>query len=173
MPSDTKTDHLSATAVAMIKNEADIIALFASHLLALFDNIIIVDHQSEDGTAEFLQDLRAGVALTQQDGGASGLEGGRFVDASQVSGVDCGGYPEVDLTDGWTWPDDTTEERQVFAEVRSVSVELNTPELGCSEDAMYRGLDGGPLEPFTGAVDTSAYCPIITSQVDTFGSLGG
>lgn len=54
---EDKTGRLSVTAVAMIKNEADIIALFASHLLALFDNIVIVDHQSEDGTAEYLKDL--------------------------------------------------------------------------------------------------------------------
>ena len=43
--------------VAMVKNEADIIQLFASHLLALFDEIVIIDHQSEDGTEVFLADL--------------------------------------------------------------------------------------------------------------------
>lgn len=48
---------LTVAAVAMVKNEADIIKLFASHLLALFDDIVIVDHQSEDGTGEFLKAL--------------------------------------------------------------------------------------------------------------------
>ena len=51
--------RLSVTAVAMVKNEADIIAVFASHLLALFDDIVIVDHQSDDGTWEFLTELAA------------------------------------------------------------------------------------------------------------------
>ena len=46
-------------AVAMVKNEADIIRAFTQHVLALFDELIIVDHGSEDGTAEFLSALAA------------------------------------------------------------------------------------------------------------------
>ena len=46
-----------AAAVAMIKNEADIIAGFAAHVLALFDEVVIVDHGSDDGTSEFLAAL--------------------------------------------------------------------------------------------------------------------
>jgi hypothetical protein len=43
--------------IAMVKNEADIIEAFASHLLALFDVVEIVDHGSKDGTREFLADV--------------------------------------------------------------------------------------------------------------------
>ena len=64
--------------------------------------------------------------------------------------------------------DDTTEERQVFTEVRNVSLELNTPELGCSGDAVYQAEDGSLMEPFAGEIDTSEYCPppIIVSRID-------
>ena len=44
-------------AVAMVRNEADILRSFASHLLALFDDIVIVDHRSDDGSEAFLADL--------------------------------------------------------------------------------------------------------------------
>ena len=50
-----KRPHIAV--VAMVRNEADIIELFTSHLLALFDEIIVVDHQSDDGTAAFLAAL--------------------------------------------------------------------------------------------------------------------
>jgi hypothetical protein len=80
---------------------------------------------------------------------------------------------EVDLSDGWTWPDNTTEERQVFTEVRNVSLELNTAELGCSGDAVYRAVDGDLMEPFAGEIDTSESCTIITSKIDDVGSWGG
>lgn len=50
-----KRPHIAA--VAMVRNEADIIELFTSHVLALFDEIIIVDHQSDDGTVAFLAAL--------------------------------------------------------------------------------------------------------------------
>lgn len=43
--------------VSMVKNEADIIQAFAMHVLALFDDIVFVDHMSDDGTFEFLEDL--------------------------------------------------------------------------------------------------------------------
>ncbi len=48
---------MRTAAVAMVKNEADIIRAFTQHILALFDEVIIVDHGSEDGTAEFLTAL--------------------------------------------------------------------------------------------------------------------
>lgn len=43
--------------LSMVRNEADIIRAFAGHLLALFDEIVFVDHMSTDGTAEFLKSL--------------------------------------------------------------------------------------------------------------------
>lgn len=46
--------------VAMVKNEADIIRSFTAHVLALFDEVVIVDHRSDDGTAEFLAGLASG-----------------------------------------------------------------------------------------------------------------
>lgn len=49
---EEKTPRIAV--VAMVKNEADIIRAFSQHILALFDDIVIVDHGSEDGTAEFL-----------------------------------------------------------------------------------------------------------------------
>ena len=48
--------------VTMVKNEADIIGCFAAHILALFDEIIIVDHGSSDGTSDFLKDMAASYA---------------------------------------------------------------------------------------------------------------
>lgn len=44
-------------AVAMVRNEADVIRSFAAHLLALFDEIVIVDHRSDDGTSAYLEEL--------------------------------------------------------------------------------------------------------------------
>ena len=43
--------------VAMVKNEADIIRTFTRHALELFDDIVIVDHASDDGTSEYLDSL--------------------------------------------------------------------------------------------------------------------
>ena len=40
--------------VVLIKNEIDIIEAFLSHLLALFDVIVIVDHGSQDGTRQVI-----------------------------------------------------------------------------------------------------------------------
>ncbi len=49
--------RMRLAAVSMVRNEADIVELFTSHLLAFFDDIVIVDHQSDDGTAAFLTAL--------------------------------------------------------------------------------------------------------------------
>ena len=43
-----------AVAIALVKNEGDIIPVWLSHVCELFDLIYIVDHQSSDGTREFL-----------------------------------------------------------------------------------------------------------------------
>ena len=45
--------------VSMLRNEADIIRFFAAHVLALFDEIVLIDHGSIDGTTEFLEQLAA------------------------------------------------------------------------------------------------------------------
>jgi hypothetical protein len=89
-----------------------------------------------------------------------------------ISEVVCPDPPEVDLSDGWSWPDSSTEERQVFTEVQRISLELNTAGLGCAPAARYRALDGGLLNPYAGELDTSEYCPededppIIISKID-------
>ncbi|NND21472.1 MAG: glycosyltransferase family 2 protein, partial [Silicimonas sp.] len=44
-------------ALSMVRNEGDIIRAFSGHLLALFDDIVFVDHMSEDGTTEYLDAL--------------------------------------------------------------------------------------------------------------------
>lgn len=44
-------------ALSMVRNEADIIRAFAAHTLALFDDVVFVDHLSDDGTSAFLQEL--------------------------------------------------------------------------------------------------------------------
>lgn len=41
--------------ITMVRDEIDIIALFLSHIDALFDFVWIVDHQSQDGTSELLK----------------------------------------------------------------------------------------------------------------------
>jgi len=42
-------------AITLIRDENDIIDLFLRHLDALFDEVILLDHQSVDGTTELLQ----------------------------------------------------------------------------------------------------------------------
>ncbi len=44
-------------AIALIKNEADIISYWLAHVCELFDMVYIVDHQSTDGTREFLLNI--------------------------------------------------------------------------------------------------------------------
>ena len=46
----------AAVALALVKNEGDIIAAWLSHMCELFDLVYIADHQSTDGTREFLLD---------------------------------------------------------------------------------------------------------------------
>jgi hypothetical protein len=57
---DTEAEGSDAVAlrlgvISMVKNEADIIETYVEHLLKLFDEIVIVDHGSADGTLEFLE----------------------------------------------------------------------------------------------------------------------
>lgn len=47
------------TCVTMVRNEGAIIHEFASHLMTLFDDVLVVDHMSDDGTAGFLHRLAA------------------------------------------------------------------------------------------------------------------
>ena len=54
---DPAPGSVRTIAVAMVKNEGDIIRAFTQHVLALFDELIIVDHGSEDGTLEYLTAL--------------------------------------------------------------------------------------------------------------------
>lgn len=46
-------------AVAIVKNEADVIEAFVRHTLAWVDHLVILDHESTDGTREILLALRA------------------------------------------------------------------------------------------------------------------
>ena len=50
--------------ISMLRNEADIVEAFVRHNLNVLDGIVVIDHQSEDGTGEILAHLRAeGLAL--------------------------------------------------------------------------------------------------------------
>lgn len=52
-------------AVAMVRNEADLIEAFVRHHAALLDALHVVDHRSDDGTREILEDLLVqGLPLT-------------------------------------------------------------------------------------------------------------
>ncbi|MBN2323427.1 MAG: class I SAM-dependent methyltransferase [Spirochaetes bacterium] len=55
--SELKNNSVGSVAVAMIRNEGDIIAAWLSHVSACFDKVLVVDHQSTDGTFEILSDL--------------------------------------------------------------------------------------------------------------------
>jgi hypothetical protein len=50
-------------AVSMLRNEADILPDFLGHCAALFDELLVVDHASTDGTSEMLQAAAARMAL--------------------------------------------------------------------------------------------------------------
>lgn len=43
--------------VAMVRNEADLVEAFVRHNLAILDALHVVDHRSDDGTREILEDL--------------------------------------------------------------------------------------------------------------------
>ena len=45
----------TATLLAMLRNEGDIVPLWLSHVLTLFDRVIIIDNCSLDGTREYLE----------------------------------------------------------------------------------------------------------------------
>lgn len=51
------------TAVTMIRNEADILPDFLGHCAALFDEVLVVDHASTDGTAGILAAAAARMPL--------------------------------------------------------------------------------------------------------------
>lgn len=50
---------MNLTAVIMVKNEIDVIRDCCGHLSALFDDVVIIDHRSTDGTRQYLDDLSA------------------------------------------------------------------------------------------------------------------
>lgn len=50
-------------AVAMLRNEADILPDFLGHCAALFDEVLVVDHASTDGTSQMLEAAAARMAL--------------------------------------------------------------------------------------------------------------
>ena len=49
---------MKLAAVAMVRNEADIIESFVRHNLQYLDRLVVVDHNSDDGTAEILLQLQ-------------------------------------------------------------------------------------------------------------------
>lgn len=48
---------MKISCLAMVRNEGDIIELFCRHVSALFDDIVVIDHASEDGTRQYLDAL--------------------------------------------------------------------------------------------------------------------
>lgn len=56
---------MKLAAVAMVRNEADIVESFVRHNLQYLDRIVVVDHNSDDGTAGILANLqREGLPIT-------------------------------------------------------------------------------------------------------------
>jgi Glycosyl transferase family 2 len=59
---------MKLVSVTIAKNEADIVESFVRHHTALFDHVVVVDHDSVDGTREILDELVAeGLPLTVLD----------------------------------------------------------------------------------------------------------
>jgi hypothetical protein len=86
--------------------------------------------------------------------------------SSKLDILNAGAPSTVDLSDGWVWPDDTTEEKMVLDKVSRITLVYSTPGL-CPAGQEYRARDGGPLRPYTGEIDTSLYCPgYIASKID-------
>ena len=52
--------HTHLAVIVMIRNQADILSAFLSHLRVLFDRMLVIDHVSTDGTREILKAARAG-----------------------------------------------------------------------------------------------------------------
>ncbi len=54
---DGEEKQVKLGVICLIRNEIDVIELFVKHLDALFDEVILLDHQSIDGTTEVLQSV--------------------------------------------------------------------------------------------------------------------
>ena len=62
-PQEIKKHHVAA--IGMVKNEMDIIESFVRHTLSFADELLLIDHQSSDRTAEILHALQQeGLPLT-------------------------------------------------------------------------------------------------------------
>ena len=62
-PVASKKHHI--VAIGMVKNEMDIIESFVRHTLSFADELLLIDHQSSDKTAEILRSLQQeGLPLT-------------------------------------------------------------------------------------------------------------
>lgn len=62
-PAEIKHHHIAA--IGMVKNEMDIIESFVRHTLSFADELLLIDHQSSDKTAEILRSLQQeGLPLT-------------------------------------------------------------------------------------------------------------
>ena len=79
---------------------------------------------------------------------------------------------EIDLSDGWSWADSLTEEKQIFSPVKSVKLELNASSLACEEADQYQSEDGDLLVPFETTLNTWEHCEgcqeqVIISKIDS------
>lgn len=50
-------ERKKTTLISMVRNEKTVIETFCSHVLPLFDRVILVDHLSSDGTREYIKQL--------------------------------------------------------------------------------------------------------------------
>lgn len=74
LPRPDDAPRLSLAAVAMVRNEADILPDFLAHCAALFDRLIVMDHRSTDGSGEILRVAQARGGLDMEILG-SGVRG--------------------------------------------------------------------------------------------------